>query len=136
MKINNDLVNEEIRMRFNNVYDIENAVLLEDPDLNNNNEESNRTGHQNQKKFNINFNNAVFNKNFLHQSSNDETQIKHNRLVESDITVNFGNLNLNEAVLTTADLSLLPQIDDKMMLSVLMNKFESRKYYVSRVFDP
>ena len=72
---------------------------------------------------NVNFKNAVFNKNFI------PMQVMHNESVDTDVTVFSNNISTSDVHLND-DLSLLPVIDDKTLLSSLKAKFEMRKYYV------
>jgi hypothetical protein len=71
---------------------------------------------------NVNFKNAVFNKNFI------PMQVMHNESVDTDVTVFSNNISTSDVHLND-DLSLLPVIDDKTLLSSLKAKFEMRKYY-------
>lgn len=125
-----DLANEEIRMRLNNMYDAEN-----DEGVNNNDNHElilNDNESTKPKKFNINFNKAIFNKNFLKENSSYEIYSnKHNYkplpMQENEPVMNFGDLNINEPPVD--DLSIMAQIDEKILLNVLKNKFESGKCY-------
>ena len=56
-------------------------------------------------------------------------QTFNNESVETDST--FYNSNLVTDVYLTDDLSLLPMIDDKTLLTTIKAKFENRKYFVS-----
>ena len=127
LKTKNDLVNEEMRSRFNNHA---NADYPEQQttttDKNNNNNQ----------KFNVNFNSAIFNKNFLEQTIHDERtrQKKEATLPSESSIVNLGNFIGNEPVYMNDDLSLLPHIDEKSIFNVLKNKFEVQKYHVKAFF--
>jgi len=128
LKANNDLVNKEIRSRFNN------NNRYNETDLNNNN---NPELIDQQQKFSLNFNNAVFNRNFLEPTNLDDRQQKKElnyqqrqaTTMESSV-VNLGNMIGNEPVYMSDDLALLPHIDDKTLLNVLKSKFEMQKYHV------
>lgn len=79
---------------------------------------------------NINFNNAIFNKNFVQM----QPQAAHNESVnDTDMTVFSNNITTSDANLND-DLSLLPVIDEKTVLTSIKAKFEMRKYYVSLNF--
>ena len=86
-----------------------------------NNGSSNKDDNMN----NVNFKNAVFNKNFI------PMQVMHNESVDTDVTVFSNNISTSDVHLND-DLSLLPVIDDKTLLSSLKAKFEMRKYYVNK----
>jgi len=77
---------------------------------------------------NVNFNNAVFNKNFIplqqYQQHNESAEMTH------DVTLFSNNISTSDVHLSD-DLSMLPVIDDKTLLSSLKAKFEMRKYFVS-----
>ena len=83
--------------------------------------------------FNVNFNNAVFNKNFTsQQQQQQQQQQQHNDSAEMthDVTLFSNNISTSDVHLSD-DLSMLPVIDDKTLLSSLKAKFEMRKYFVS-----
>jgi chitin synthase len=112
LKVKNDLINEEIRSRFHNQ----------------NQDTSNDMNNNSTQKFNINFNNAVFNKNFMEQSIHDERAQQHKHAIEQSSTVNVGNYIGNEPIYMSDDLSLLPHVDEKSLHNVLKAKFETQKY--------
>jgi len=57
-----------------------------------------------------------------------QQQQTHNDTVENDSTLMISNLTSD--IYICDDLSLLPVIDDKSLLSTLRAKYESRKYFV------
>ena len=78
----------------------------------------------------VNFNNAVLNKNF-----GPMQQQQHNETTDtSDVTLFSNNISTSDVYLND-DLSLLPTIDDKTLLSSLKAKFEMRKYFVSALLE-
>jgi hypothetical protein len=79
---------------------------------------------------NVNFNNAVFNKNFIPLQHYQQQQ-QHNESAEMthDVTLFSNNISTSDVHLSD-DLSMLPVIDDKTLLSSLKAKFEMRKYFV------
>jgi hypothetical protein len=62
------------------------------------------------------------------QQQQQQQQPMHNETVENDSTLMISNLTSD--IYICDDLSLLPVIDDKSLLSTLRAKFESRKYFV------
>lgn len=73
---------------------------------------------------NINFSNAVFNKNFIQMQNFTQNET-------GDFEPNTFNSNLNTTdAFMSDDLSLMPLIDEKSILSSIKSKFEMRKFYV------
>lgn len=123
LEINNDLVNKEIKNLFNQESTksrpSQNIAIIDS---------SMYTGPNHQKQTNlenVNFNNAVFNKNFIPMQN-----MTHNETSDSDTPTFNSNLNTTD-VFVNDDISLLPIIDEKTILSTLKAKFEMRKFYVN-----
>jgi hypothetical protein len=121
LELNNELVNKEMKSIFSQVSK---TALAIDPtnEINNNNATIN-INTTSDKNNNYNNSNVAINKNYL------PMQTFNNESVETDST--FYNSNLVTDVYLTDDLSLLPMIDDKTLLTTIKAKFENRKYYVS-----
>ncbi|CAF0706559.1 unnamed protein product [Brachionus calyciflorus] len=80
--------------------------------------------HHNPNLNNVNFNNAIFNKNFIPMQN-----LTHNETTDHTDTPTF-NSNLNTTdVYINDDISLLPIIDDKTILSTIKAKYEMSKFY-------
>jgi hypothetical protein len=122
IKIKNDLVTQEMKTLFvnGNQNNFEKDKLI-DEDFNDGNNNDLRSTNQ------VNFNNAIFNKNFI-----PVQQMQLNENQEVDLTLNMGQIP-NE-MFVNDDLSSLPQIDDKILYNCLKYKFENRKYFVSSKF--
>jgi len=126
LKAHSDLVNEEIRLRFNN----KNKKYSHN-DLNNNNTRAVDETH----KLMPNFKNAVYNRDFLESTNviddkqNINRQQYQTQSQESSI-VNLGKFIGNEPVYMVDDIALLPHIDDKTLLNVIKNNFETQKFHV------
>lgn len=73
---------------------------------------------------NINFSNAVFNKNFIPMQN-----FTQNETGDFEPNTFNSNLNTTDAFLSD-DLSLMPLIDEKSILSTIKSKFEMRKFHV------
>lgn len=139
-EINNDLINSEMKMRFSystsnlpvsNVSSMHTNSVVQNmvsetmnendniPDQNNNNNKKALSS--------INFNQAIFNKNFI------PMQTIHNDSVETDSTLY--STNMPSEIYLSDDLSLLPVIDEKTLFSTLKSKFEMRKYFVNKILN-
>lgn len=114
----NDLINKEMKNLFNqeprarsasqNIAVIDNTMNTPSNHLDN-----------------INFNNAIFKKNLipLQNFTQNET---------GDFEPHTFNSNLNNTdVFLSDDISLMPIIDEKSILSTIKSKFEMRKFYVN-----
>lgn len=126
VKLNNTLVSDEMKSRLANTASAfpnnRHVEVYQSTDLNNNSRPEPVV------KQNINFNNAVFNRNFVDQR--DQT-MHHKRDINRETAVNLGDHIGNEPGYMCDDLSLLPHIDEKILLNIFKNKFEMQKYYVS-----
>ena len=113
------------------------SITIGDSDPNNNvfiKHQQNQLKQQQQQSSNVNFGTAVYNKNFiaLQTMQQQQQQQQHNESVETDSSM--FNSNLSSTVDGSSlidDLSMLPIIDDKTLLSAIKAKFESKKFYVS-----
>jgi len=124
VKLNNTLVSDEMKSRLANTASAfpnnRHVEVYQSTDLNNNSRPEPVV------KQNINFNNAVFNRNFVDQR--DQT-MHHKRDINRETAVNLGDHIGNEPGYMCDDLSLLPHIDEKILLNIFKNKFEMQKYY-------
>lgn len=113
----NDLINKEMKNLFNQEPRARSAsqnIAVIDNTMN--------TPSTNMDK--INFNNAVFNKNFIPMQNFTQNET-------GDFEPHTFNSNLNTTdVFLSDDLSLMPIIDEKSILSAIKSKFEMRKFYV------
>lgn len=121
LELNNELVNKEMKSIFSQVS--KSALAAADPTSEINNNATININTTSDKNNNYNNSNVVINKNYL------PMQTFNNESVETDST--FYNSNLVTDVYLTDDLSLLPMIDDKTLLTTIKAKFENRKYFVS-----
>jgi hypothetical protein len=124
LELNNELVNKEMKSIFSQVSK---SALAINPTTNeiNNDDDSININKTSDKNNNYNNANVAINKNYL------PMQTFNNESVETDST--FYNSNLVTDVYLTDDLSLLPMIDDKTLLTTIKAKFENRKYYVIKL---
>ena len=85
---------------------------------------------------NVNFSNAVYNKNFLSLLPPSQQQLHDNNGANEmthENTLFSNNVSTSDVENLSEDLSMLPVIDDKTLLSSLKAKFEMRKYFVSKI---
>lgn len=126
IKLKNDIIMDE----FNGQNSVKTHMIDINNDKNNNNILNIITTNDKQDS---NFTN--FNKNFLHVNQKNE-KILNNLIAEEPYDMNpIGNFqNVNNFISDSFvhdDLSLLPLIDDKAILTNLKTNFENQKYYVS-----
>jgi hypothetical protein len=120
LEINNELLNKEMKSIFSQAKigppDTANEMSTNSATINiNANDKNNNYAYSNGHK--------AQDKNYV------PMQTFHNESVETDSTIYNSNLVMD--VYLSDDLSLLPIIDDKTLLSTLKAKFENRKYYVN-----
>lgn len=138
LEVNNELLNKEMKSLFNNhnnqntsnpktsnngLSTTQNIAIINNSSIHNNTS-NHQNDNDNRQMNDINFNNAIFNKNFI------PMQAIHNDSSESETPTFNSNLNTTDVYLND-DVSLLPVIDEKSLLSTLKAKFEMRKYYVN-----
>lgn len=128
LEMNNDLINKEMKSLFTNNNrsgsNNQNIAIIDTSMVN-----QTILDQKQQQQSHVNFNNAIFNKNFIPLQT-ITSNIGHNETHSDSETPTF-NSNLNNTdVYLNDDISLMPVIDDKSLLSTLKAKFEMRKFYV------
>ena len=133
LEINNELLNQEMKTIFSQVSKNGDEVATE---INNNKSTINvnvtDSDFTHVTKQYEDYNHASNNNNMAYNKNYVPMQTFHNESIETDSTT--FNSNLLTDIYLTDDLSLLPMIDDKAILSTLKAKFENRKYFVGFFF--